>query len=72
MEAILAHPIPIFALMIGIFLMHLLERFAKKKGIFSTVAFVLHLVLLVFFVIIGASWEEMLFVLLLSAAVALA
>lgn len=72
MEAILAHPVPIFALMIGIFLMHLLERFAKKKGIFSTVAFVLHLVLLVFFVIIGASWEEMLFVLLLSAAVALA
>ncbi|MBE6575230.1 MAG: hypothetical protein E7654_03040 [Ruminococcaceae bacterium] len=72
MEAILAHPVPIFALLIGIFLMHLLERFAKKKGIFSTVAFVLHLVLLVFFVIIGASWEEMLFVLLLSAAVALA
>ncbi|MBQ8276462.1 MAG: hypothetical protein IJZ02_07570 [Clostridia bacterium] len=72
MEAILAHPVPIFALMIGIFLMHLLERFAKKKGIFSTVAFVLHLVLLVFFVIIGASWEEILFVLLLSAAVALA
>ncbi len=72
MEAILAHPVPIFALLIGIFLMHLLERFAKKKGIFSTVAFVLHLVLLVFFVIIGASWEEILFVLLLSAAVALA
>lgn len=72
MEAILAYPVPIFALMIGIFLMHLLERFAKKKGIFSTVAFVLHLVLLVFFVIIGASWEEILFVLLLSAAVALA
>lgn len=72
MEAILAHPIPIFALVIGIFLMHLLEHFAKKKGIFSTVAFVLHLVLLAFFVIIGASWEEILFVLLLSAAVVLA
>ena len=72
MEAILAHSVPVFALLIGIFLMHLLERFVKKKGIFSTVAFVLHLVLLVFFVIIGASWEEMLFVLLLSAAVALA
>ena len=72
MDAILAHPLPIFALLFAIFAMHILEARAVKKGRFAAVGFVLHLVMIVFFVVIGASLEELLLVLLLSAVVAIA
>lgn len=72
MDAILAHPIPVFALLIAIFGTHLLEYRAVQKGRWAAVGFVLHLVMIIYSVTIGASLEELLFLLLLSAAVALA
>lgn len=72
MDAILAHPLPVFALLAAIFACHILEHRATKKGNWAGIGFVLHLVLIVFFVFIGASLEELLLVLLLSAVVALA
>lgn len=72
MDAILAHPLPVFTLLIAIFVTHLLEYRAVKKGRWAAAGFLLHLVTIIFMVIIGASLEELLFLLLLSAAVALA
>ena len=72
MDAILAHPLPVIILVAAIFITHILEACSSKKGNWAAVGFILHLVMIIFFVFIGASLEEMLFVLLLSAAVALA
>ena len=72
MDAILAHPLPVFILLVAIFLTHLFEARSAKKGGWAAVGFVLHLVMIVFFVSIGATLEELLFMLLLSVAVALA
>ena len=72
MDAILAHPLPVIILLAAIFATHILEHRAAKKGSWAAIGFVLHLVMIVFFVFIGATLEELLFVLLLSAAVALA
>ncbi|MBQ8397703.1 MAG: hypothetical protein IJX53_05815 [Clostridia bacterium] len=72
MDAILAHPLPVIALLIAIFATHILEARAAQKGNWAALGFVLHLVMIVFFVFIGATLEELLLVLLLSAVVALA
>ncbi|MBR6709307.1 MAG: hypothetical protein IKL84_06475 [Clostridia bacterium] len=71
MEAILSHPIPIAALVAALIVLYLLEARAKRKGIFAAIGFVVHLGLIVFFVAVGASLEELLFVLLFSSAIAL-
>ncbi len=72
MDAILAHPLPVFLLLVAIFAAHILESRSTQKGNWAAVGFVLHLVMIVVFVFIGASLEELLFALLLSAVVALA
>lgn len=72
MDAILAHPFPVIALLAAIFVCHILEHRAAKKGNWAGIGFILHLVLIVFFVFIGATLEELLLVLLLSAAISLA
>lgn len=72
MDAIMAHPLPVIILLVAIFATHVLESRAANKGNWAAIGFVLHLVMIVFFVFIGATLEELLLMLLLSAAVALA
>ena len=72
MDAILAHPLPVIVLLAAIFATHILESRSPRKGNWAALGFVLHLVMIVFFVFIGATLEELLLVLLLSAVVALA
>ena len=55
MEAILAHPLPVFALLALIFILHLRgarARSAQEKGRWAAAGFVAHLVLIIFFVFI--------------------
>ena len=72
MDVLLAHFWLICLWLAAAVLIHIIERRSKHKGRWAAVGFVLHVALILFFAVVGASLEELLFVLLLSAAVALA
>ena len=68
-DAILAHPIPVVLLLAAIVVLHRLEAMAQKKGGWAILAYAVHLLLIVCLATIGASLEELLLVLMISAAV---